>query len=354
MPKFKEHLSCLYRVNYEKSRHGYLRLDMNENVVGLPKDFIDNVLNKVTPEYLSSYPEYTKLKNKLAAANNLLTANIILGNGSDAIIKYIFDAYISNGDNILLTDPAFAMYPIYSKMFNANTVNITYNSDLSFPKDVFLDSINSDIKMAVLVNPNNPIGTGVDEEYVIKLLDKAKANSVFTIIDEAYFYFYPKTFIKYIKKYDNLIVLRTFSKLCGIASARIGFAAASPKIIDNLNKVRPTFDVNGLAVLFAEAIIDNEYIIKDQITIVRDGKEFIINKLKENSINYRDSEANFILIDCENLENANRIKQELEKDKILVSSGFRQKFLEKYIRVTIGSKEQMDKFYGRFSFYVIK
>ena len=297
MVQIKHHLRNLYRTKQiEKSRRNSLRLDMNESVSGLPEDFVKKALNDVDPEFISIYPEYEKFQRRLAAHNNLDSANICLSNGSDAAIKYIYDAYISSGDKVLLTDPTFAMYPVYCRMFNAQVVNVSYKQDLSFSTDDFLDKISRDIKLAVIVNPNNPTGTAVEQDELIAVIEKAADSNVLIIIDEAYFYFYPKSVMKKVKIYENLIVLRTFSKLCGMASLRLGYAAACPEIIENLTKVKPTYDVNGLAVLLADRMLGNPRIIKNLMQETADGKKYLANKLSEKGISHREGCSNFILV----------------------------------------------------------
>lgn len=347
MPQAKAHLNELFRTkSSEKSRRGLLRLDMNESVEGLPERFIKEVISEINPEFLSSYPEYYPLQNKIAEYNNLKPENICLSNGSDGAIKYIFDAFVSKGDKILLTDPTFAMYPVYCKMFNAEPVTIEYNSDLSFPLESFQKKMSDDIKIAVVVNPNNPTGSVVPPHDLIGMVKTAADNDVLMIIDEAYFYFYPESLIGNVEKYDNLIILRTFSKLCGLAALRLGYVAASPGIIENLRKVKPTFDVNGMAVLFAEKLINNPDIIKILIENTNRGKQYLIDKLLAEQIEHKAGHGNFILIKCN--EMANDIMKRLAEKGILVNGGFKQSFLKDYIRVTVGSQKTMGHFWKSF------
>jgi len=347
MPKSKAYLKDLYRTKAPAgSRKDCLRLDMNENVTGLPEAFLKKIKAEINPGLLAAYPEYTKLKEKIASHNSLKAENICLSNGSDAAIKYIFDAYISCGDKILLTDPTFAMYPVYCKMFNAEAIKVDYKHDLSFPEEDFRDKISPDIKMAVVVNPNNPTGSVLKKKSLISLITKARDNDVLIIVDEAYFYFYPETVMSQVKKYSNLIVLRTFSKLCGIASLRLGYAAASPRIIQNIKKVQPTYDINGLGALFAEKILDNPNIVRELTESVNRGKRFLTQKLSEERIEYIEGAANFVLIKCKT--SGNEIIDKLAKRNILISGGFKQEFLKDYVRVTVGDKPQMVEFWNAF------
>jgi histidinol-phosphate aminotransferase len=345
MPRAKQHLKKIMRSS-QRPRKSFLRLDMNEGIPGLPAHFIRKTTGKIGQELLSTYPEYENLITKVAKHDNLKLQNICLSNGSDAAIKYIFDAYVSAGDKILITNPTFAMYPVYCKLFKADPVVVNYGQDLAFPLRDFKKNLTAGIKMAVLVNPNNPIGSALEISEIVSIVKQAAKHNILILIDEAYFYFYPQTAIKYVNTFKNLIVLRTFSKLLGMASVRLGYAAAHPRIIENLIKVKPTFDVNGVAVLFGEAILDHPGIIAKLIKSAEEGRSFLINKLKNWKITFINGKANFILIKTG--KKTNKTISMLAHNKILVGGDFEQPFLKDYIRVTIGAKPQMEKFWKVF------
>jgi histidinol-phosphate aminotransferase len=254
---------------------------------------------------------------------------------------------VSSGDRILITYPTFAMYPVYTAMFNAEFVTVEYNQDMTFPTEKFLDRIYPGIKLAIVVNPNNPTGSVLTKGELIEIIKKAASNDVLVIVDEAYFHYYPETMIPYIKSYNNLAVLRTFSKLCGIAAARLGYVAASPYIIEGIKKVRPTFDVNAIAVLFAEKVLDSPQIIQDLIKDASEGKKYLVEKLREKNIVCKEGHANFVLVKCNG--RVNEVMAGLKEKGILVGGEFKQEYLNDYIRVTIARKDYMDKFWEAFA-----
>ncbi len=347
MIKIKEHLSKIERMDSSKDlRRDCLRLDMNENPSGLPEPFIKKILTSIDANFLSAYPEYGQLQEKIAKVNGLKPENICLSNGSDAAIKYIFETFVEPGDKVLLTDPTFAMYPIYCRMYGAVPVFVEYSSDLSLPFDQLIKSLSQNIKMAVVVNPNNPTGSVLTKAQMKILLDQAKKNNVLLIVDEAYFYYYNETVIKEVKNYDNLIVLRTFSKLCGIAALRLGFVASNVVIAQNLRVVRPTYDVNALGVSFALKILDQPKVIERMIKDVNKGREFLIAKLGSKNISYVNGMANFVLIDCG--LRADEIREKLKSKKILIGGHFKQPFLKKYLRVSLGESVLMKRFWDAF------
>lgn len=329
-----------------ENRRKYLRLDMNENPSGLPYSFVRDSLRQVKPDFLSAYPEYDSLLRKIAIHNRLKPENICLANGSDAAIKYIFDAYVSSGDRILLTEPTFAMYPVYCSMFNVKPVVVEYKTPRGLHVNHFLDKISPGIKIAVIVNPHNPTGSVLSYQELIKIVRKAGECDVLTVVDEAYFYFYPRTVIHEINRYRNLIVLRTFSKLCAMAGARIGYAAASPAIIKGLRKVKPSFEVDSIGVLLAERLLDEPELIDKLIERTNEGKNYLVKKLREGGIEHIAGSANFVLIKCRG--NPLEIKENLAKHDILVAAGFKQDFLSDFIRVTVADKNMMTFFFKVF------
>ncbi|MCG6552997.1 MAG: histidinol-phosphate aminotransferase family protein [Candidatus Magnetominusculus sp. LBB02] len=345
--QIKNHLKDLYRVKSSGiSRKGMLRLDMNEAIDALPDDFVAAALGAIDADYLSMYPEYDVIEEKIARYDGLKSENICISNGSDAAIKYIFDAFVSPGDRVLLTEPTFAMYPVYCKMFDAAIELVSYEDDLSFPVDKFLECITEDIKLAVIVNPNNPTGTLIKADDIVRIISRARDCGVIAVIDEAYFHFCGETAISKIAEYENLIILRTFSKLCAMATLRIGYAAAQPAIIEALRKVKPTYDVNGIAVLFAGRLLDTPGLIDTLVREFNEGKSFLTDKLSQDRIEYVTGAANFILIKCPG--RAEAILRALSEKGILAGGGFKQRMLRDYIRVTIAGKELMRRFYDEF------
>ena len=342
MLQAKKHLLALCRSKMKRKREGMLRLDMNEGIPGLPQEFINCLLRRITVETISIYPEYDELERKIGRDNGFMADNVLLSNGSDGAIKYIFEAFVSPGEKVIYTDPTFAMYPVYCSIFRARGQAVSYGSDFAFPTRGFLDAIKKGCRMAVIVNPNNPTGSVISRIELKEIASLCCRRDILLIVDEAYFYFYPETAAVMLKKYKNICILRTFSKLCGMAGLRLGFCLADRKIIDSLKKVKPTFDVNRIAVMFAEALLDSPKIIPMLINQAKEGKEYLMAELDKHNIEYRSCQANFILIKCP--DEIKKISRKLEEKGVLIGSGFKQDFLKDYIRVTVGAIPEMKRF----------
>ena len=346
MLQAKKHLLGLYRSKLREKRQGMLRLDMNEGIPGLPQDFVNNILSRITNKDISIYPEYASLEKKIGFHNNFKTENVLLSNGSDAAIKYIFDAFVSSGEKIVYTDPTFAMYPVYCSIFRARAQAVPYGPDFAFPTRDFFDAIKKGCRMAIVVNPNNPTGSVISRVELKEIASFCFKSDILLIIDEAYFYFYPETAADMAKRYKNICILRTFSKLCGMAGLRLGFCLADRKIIDSLRKVKPAFDVNSIAVMFAEALLDSPKIIPMLIKQAKEGKEYLVSELVRHNIEFRPCQGNFVLIKCPG--KIEKIASKLKDKNVLVGSEFKQYFLKDYIRVTVGAIPEMKRFFRIF------
>lgn len=153
-----ENIKNLFRIFDQNSRDGYIRMDLNENPVGLPQEFIDEVLSKVTPEFVAKYPEQLEFTKKLAKFIGVEVENICLVNGSAEGIRYVIQAYSRPGGKVLSVTPSYAMYDVYCEMYGRQSVHVHYDENLEMHVEDIIDSINDDIDLVIMLNPNNPVG----------------------------------------------------------------------------------------------------------------------------------------------------------------------------------------------------
>lgn len=328
-------------------RKGFLRLDFNENTVGCSPKVIE-ALRNINREELTVYPEYSSFLEKLSTFLGVKSSNVLLSNATDEAIKTIIETYIEKGvDEIVIPVPTFAMFKFYSQLNEAVIREVLYNEDLSFPVEGVLEAIHSQTKIVVIVNPNNPTGTAIDSENLLKVVKKAKKNDSIVLIDEAYYPFYPKSSIDLIEEYDNIIVTQTFSKAFGIANLRLGYMVSCPENINNLKKVISPYSVNGTAVICGSAAISDKEYVKRYVETISKNKEKVYSALDELDVNYFKSDANFILINAGSF--CKKYCEKLKENGILVRDRSSDALLYGYFRVTIGDDEQTDKFIKVFS-----
>ena len=334
------------RVFPEQGRGQYLRFDMNENPEGLPEEFVNSVLKEITPSFLATYPEPNRFIQKYAEYIGANPENILPTNGSDMAIRYLLETFGETGKSVVTVSPSFEMYWVNCNILGLKHVGVEYEADLSISIDKLCDAITGETRVVALVNPNNPVGNVYKEEDIDRIVTKAKTVGAIVIIDEAYHYFYSESYLNRALQCDNVVVLRTFSKLFSLAACRLGVIIGNPKLISYVRNGRLTFDVNSFALLFGERILNCPDIIEALITTEKNGKEYVYQCLDENDYKYRKCEGNYILIETKKNP---MILAELLKDKhkMLVHT-YKHPLLKNYMRVSIGSVEIMKVFMKAF------
>ncbi|MDE6414471.1 MAG: histidinol-phosphate aminotransferase family protein [Anaeroplasmataceae bacterium] len=330
------------RVFPRQNRYHCHRYDMNENPEGLPKEFVDEVLKEVTPQFLSIYPEQDRFLKKYSDFIGVGFENVIATNGLDMAIRYLLEIFGEKNKNVVTVSPSFEMYWVNCNILGLKHVPVPYNDDLTLDINKILDAINEDTRVVVLVNPNNPVGNVYSNSEIEAIVTKAAKYNALVIVDEAYHYFYDKTFLNHVFKYDNVLVMRTFSKLFSMAACRLGVVIGNKKLIEYVKTARLTFDVNSFALLFGEKILDHPDLIDRLIESERKGKEYTLNLLKENNYKCMESKGNFIFIETKT--DAHVVSDKLEKEYNVLVHAYGNEMLRKYIRVSTGSIEAMKFF----------
>lgn len=335
----------------EQNRYGKLRYDMNENPEGLPKDFVDSVLKEINSEFLAIYPEPDKFLIKYSKYASeeygikLTKENLMATNGSDMAIRYLLETFGEPGKEVVTVSPSFEMYWVNCNLLGLIHKPVSYNDDLTINIANIIDSITENTRIVVLLNPNNPVGNVYTDEEVESIVSKANSVGAVVIIDEAYHYFCEKTFINLIEKNNNVIITRTFSKAFSLAACRLGVIISNPELIHYVTNSKLTFDVNSIALLFGEKLIDNINILKKMVEDEKEGKEWLLKELTTKGYSCRDCTGNFIFIKTKN--NAQNICKKLEEKNILVHA-YGNELLKDYLRVSVGSKKAMEPFLSAF------
>jgi histidinol-phosphate aminotransferase len=333
----------LNRIFDQNSRKEYLRLDLNENPGGLPQDFIKKVLSCIDTRFVSEYPETLEFTQILAKYLNADISNICLVNGSAEGIRYIIQAFTESNGKILGVTPTYAMFEVYSKMYGRKFIPVCYTEDLQMPVENILERMDSSIQLLILVNPNNPMGNVYSEEDFVKILDKAKGLEITVLIDEAYHYFYPNSFIKYALENKFVFVTRTFSKLFSLAGARLGFVVGHPESVAIVQKMCTPHNVNAFAELFAQKIIEEPGLIDSLIAKHKDGRDYLKRTLSEHGYQYKGDTGNFIFI--KQKTDAGSLVKRMKKEKgILIKTYPNVGKLGDCLRVTTGEKQYMKQF----------
>jgi histidinol-phosphate aminotransferase len=294
---------------------GMVKLDAMENPYRLPEPLRAEVGRLVSTLEINRYPDPSapELKARLRATFAIPDAcEMLLGNGSDEIIQIATQALARPGAVVLAPEPSFAMYRIYALVARMRYIGVPLNKDFTLDADRFLAAIEEDRPAVVfLAYPNNPTGNLFPEEAVLRIIEAAPG---LVVLDEAYHVFADRTFMHRLGEFPNLMVMRTVSKL-GLAGIRLGYAAARPEWIRELDKVRPPYNVSVLTQHVAERVLMHIDALHRQAAQIKADRATLIEQMEALDLEVFPSDANFVLV---RVRDADAVFAQLKARNILV------------------------------------
>jgi histidinol-phosphate aminotransferase len=319
-------------------RAGKLRLDFNENTVGCSPRVIEAIKNCVDASGLAVYPEYGEAKTVIANYFGVARDQFVFTNGTDEAIQVFINAYVDDGQEVVVLKPAYAMYRFYAEVAGARIKDVEYPwPDMEFPLQAVLDAITPDTRAVLISNPNNPTGTGIGLQAIERIMRRARKAVV--LIDEAYYEFSGVTALGEIERFPNLFVTRTFSKVFGMAAMRLGCLFSQPANIQFLHKAQSPYSVNSLAIMAAQAAVTDTAYVETYVAEVLAARELLCVGLESLGIRFIPSSANFILGDFG--KRAIEVRDALRGQGILVRD--RSYEAPGCVRITVGTREQTRK-----------
>lgn len=320
-----------------------MRLDHNERTTALPQDVLDAVWKTITPEEVVAYPALESTYEKLAHFTGVSRDHLLLTYGSDTAIRMVFDTYVSEGEEVVFLQPTYGMFPVYTDMFGGKKVPVEYDADFSLPVGRILSKMNAKTRLVIIANPNHT-GTAMAEADIEAVIRRGAQLNCLVMVDEAYHHFYPGTVVPLVKSYDNLIVVRTFSKAFGIAPLRAGYLISQAVNIQNLIKVKLTYDVTAVTAKFIEYLLDHPRIMQTYVREVEEGKALIHQECMKLGWRMLPSVTNFVFIRLPAGFDAPKLVKDLEARDVWIKGPFKGVPLDGLIRITVGPKQQMQTF----------
>ncbi|HZK24546.1 MAG TPA: histidinol-phosphate transaminase [Oscillospiraceae bacterium] len=316
-----------------------IKLASNENPLG-PAPAAIRVLQGML-DNVSVYPDGNcyYLKTALAEKLGILPANLIVGNGSDEIIKMIAEAFLDEGEEAIVADPTFSEYDFAVKVMGGRTV-VVPTKDLTHDLTAMAEAINEKTKLVFICNPNNPTGTIVKKDAVQAFMARVPED-VIIVFDEAYYEYvrdeqYPQT-LDYVRAGRNVIVLRTFSKIYGLAGLRVGYGVSTPELIGMLSRVKEPFNVNLLSQAAALAALGDKEHLADSRQVNEEGKAYLYSEFSRLGLLYEPTEANFIWVEIK--ADCQKVFNKMLRRGVIVRTG--DIFgAPDVLRITIGTAEQ--------------
>jgi histidinol-phosphate aminotransferase len=330
-------------VQKEFGAKRWTKLASNENLLGPSPKAVAAIRKELSKIYL--YPEgpCTGLRRALAEKFALPEERVVISNGADNLILMIASAFVDEGDEVVMADPTFSVYTNVTQIMGGKPIKVKLK-DFTHDLDTMLKKVNRKTKLVFICNPNNPTGTTVSLESFNYFLSKLPKH-VIVILDEAYGDFVEDAFypngLDYIREKRQLIVLRTFSKVYGLAGLRIGYALGRGDLVDCLYKVRDPFPVHRLAQVAAVAALNDEGHAIKSIQLVYEGKRYLYKELDRLGLSYVPSQANFIFIDFE--KDSEEIFQVLLRGGVIIRPGKIWGY-PTFARVTIGRMDDNRRF----------
>jgi len=313
-----------------------IKLASNENPLGPSPKAVE--VMKSAADQVNIYPDGGgwKLRNAIAEKFSLSMDNVVLGNGSNEIIEFVGHAFLSPGDQIIAAEHAFVVYKLMATLFGAETIEVP---DPGFVHDLeaMADAITEQTKEIFIANPNNPTGTLVTQDQIDHFMDRVP-DRVIVIFDEAYYEFLdsPPDTLKYVREGRNVVVMRTFSKIQGLAGLRIGYGLAPSGLASVLQKTRQPFNANHLAQEAAlAALADEEHQFRTK-TITDEGRQFLQKSFDQMGLEYLPSYANFVLV---KVGDGDAVFDALLRKGVIVRA-MRSYKLPEWVRISIGKNEE--------------
>ncbi|MBK9527864.1 MAG: histidinol-phosphate transaminase [Acidobacteria bacterium] len=315
------------RSEFEGSAEVFL--DANENAFGSPAG-----------AGLNRYPDplQRELKDRVASIKGVSPSQIFVGNGSDEAIDLLFRIFCESGrDTVITCPPTYGMYRVSADINDVTVREIRLTADFQLDVPAILAAISATTKLIFICSPNNPTGNLMSREAILEIARQLKG---IVVVDEAYIDFAPEpSMIAELDALPNLVVLQTFSKAWGMAGVRVGLAFASSKIIDLMNRVKPPYNVSGIAQQATIDALDSRSTVKNWIESARNERSRLEKVLTEVHLVKRvyPSDANFLLVQ---VDDANSIYQYLIEKKIVVRNRNNIELCEGCLRITVGTYEE--------------
>ncbi|HDY87772.1 MAG TPA: histidinol-phosphate transaminase [bacterium] len=319
-----------------------IKVDKNENPYDLPQDLKKEILEYALERSWSRYPPIVaqELYKKIAEYAGWTPDGIIAGNGADEMILTILLSFLEPGMKLVIPVPSFPMYPYIATLIGADVVEVPMNKDFTFDYDALENTFLKEGNALAICSPNNPTGTLFPLDRLENILEKTDAP---VIVDEAYYEFSRITVLELLKTYDNLIIIRTFSKGFSFAGLRVGYALMDPELAVEIGKVKMPFNINIFSIAAASKLLENRTEIENtqkEIVKERDSLFEALNSI--NGLTVYPSSANFILFKTP--YESDIVYGKILEDGVLVRNLSANPLLKNTLRITVSKPDDNKKF----------
>mgnify|MGYP004462730981 FL=1 len=326
-----------YTPGEQPQDKSYIKLNTNESPYP-PSDKVAAAVTKSEIDDLRLYPdpECCEVRESIAKEYGVNPQNVFVSNGSDETLSFAFMAFCDETHPAVFPDISYGFYEVYAMLYGIPYKKIPLKEDFT----VDVNDYTNCGATVVIANPNAPTGLCISVDDVRKILETNKNNVV--LIDEAYVDFGGESCVGLIKKYDNLLVVRTYSKSRSLAGARLGYAMGSEKIIGDLNTIKFStnpYNINRISLIAAKCAMENDEYYRDKIGRIVSAREYTVKELKRLGFSVTDSKANFVFAKHDKI-GGEEVYAKLKDNGILVRH-FGSERIKDYVRISVGTREDM-------------
>lgn len=344
MLRLPDHPAGVARLaNAARPRAGLLRCDKNENLFPVPEEILAEIRAGLTGEFITSYPHLAGLYADVARLLALPEERLYFTAGSDAGIKAVFEVFVPPGGGVVVPQPSYAMYRVYSELFRAVLQGVPYPDSLQLTAADIMARCDAATKLVVIANPDSPTGSVLPRGELLQVVRAAGERGLPVLVDEAYYPYHPETLADELADYDNLIITRTFSKAWGLASARLGLVLAAPAVIDLLRRWRPMYEAGGFAALAGAVMLKHQDWVLATVRETVAVRDWLAEELRARGRAVRNTAANFLHLRAGTADEAASAAAALAARGILVGTGSAPNCLRGWLRLTIGPRADMQR-----------
>jgi histidinol-phosphate aminotransferase len=316
-----------------------IKLASNENPLGPSPKAMEAMRDALEKAHL--YPDGGGfcLCNAVAAKLGLAPENVILGNGSNEVLEFLGHAFLNPGDDVITSQYAFIVYKLIATSFGARTIEVP-SPDCQQDLNGMLAAITPKTRLIFVPNPNNPTGTLLSQRAIDNFIARI-AENVIVVFDEAYFEFLdrPPDTLQFVREGRNIVVLRTFSKIHGLAGLRIGYAVGPADLIEVLHQTRQPFNVNSIAQVGALAALEDDEHLRETKRAIDEGRAYLHEQFSKMKIRFVPGTANFVMV---NVGDGHAIFEKLLRQSIIVRP-LKGYSLPEWVRISVGTMEENKK-----------
>ena len=340
-----QHLHDFSRPRIAEADNVTMRLQRNEKPDDWGHELYDLIFANAPELHMQRYPDPMAFYEKLSRFLNVPEENLVVTSGIDEAIRTLMTLCCNEGDSITAPSPSYLMYAVYAEMHGVRFDPITFQPGEFMPPETLAENIDATSRILFLPKPSQPVENVYDLDQLRTLAAICRDGDILFAIDEAYHFFGAPSALPLINEFDNLLVLRTFSKAFGAAGIRLGFAAGSKKAIGPFKAFRLAHEANSLSLHVGEVLLDNfDTFVKGNIKNICEGRDVLRQACLDYGLPAWGEAGNFVLIDLRDPARSKDVRQQLADKGIHVKSGFGAP-LDRHILVTCGPKEMMRSFF---------